>query len=101
MSALAKLRMVTSNQSTSKPYHGFTKLSVGYHKIECFRLVKNKFTKDATDDQKKTILVELENEIVFLPQYFMNVLDKDDLNNLNCADEINYLYFGGKREKNK
>lgn len=97
MNALAKLRMV----GESKPYHGFTKLSVGYHKIVCFRLVKNKFTKNNTTGDEKTILVELENEIIYLPQYFMNVLDKDDVNNLNCAEEIHYLYFGGKREKSK
>lgn len=65
--------------------------------------MENKFAENDTDadEQTKTILVELENEIVFLPQYFMNFLEKDDLKNLNCPDEINYLYFGGKREKNK
>lgn len=96
MSALAKLRMV----GASKPYLGFTKLSVGYHKIACFRLVKNKFSKKSDGDEK-TILVELEHEIIFLPKYFMDVLDHDDIKNLNCADEVHYLYFGGKRENSQ
>lgn len=100
MSAIAKLRMIGG---VSKPYRGFAKLPIGYHKIECFRLVKNKFAKNNTtgDDEEKSILVELEDQVIILPQYFMSVLDKDDMNNLNCADEINYLYFGGQREGNK
>lgn len=98
MSAIAKLRSIGGS---SKSYNGFTRLSIGYHKIESFRLVKNKHAKKNSDDNQKSILVELEKEVLFLPQYFMNVLDQDDLSNLNSADEINYLYFGGKRENNK
>lgn len=96
MSALAKLRKI----GVSKPYHGFAKLSHGFHKIECFRVTKNKFKKDC-DVEEKCILVELEKQILFLPQYFVNVLDEDDLNNLNSPNESNYLYFGGKRGTNK
>lgn len=96
MNALAKLR----NIGESKPYQGFAKLNIGYHKIVCFRLVPNKFAKENNRDEK-SILVELEEEVLFLPQYFMNVLNKDDINELNSVDEIHYLYFGGKREANK
>lgn len=75
MRAIAKLRMIGSG---SKPYLGFSKLSVGYHKIECFRLVKNKFAKkNTTGDEEKSILVELEDQVIILPQYFLSVLDKD------------------------
>lgn len=96
MNALAKLRKV----GESKPYKGFSKLDIGYHKIECFRFVSNKFANQNSSDEK-SILVELEEEVVFLPQYFMKALNKDDINDLNSDDEIHYLYFGGKREANK
>lgn len=68
-------------------------------KILCFQFVKNKFARDG--DNQKTILVELEDEVIFLPQYFMDALDNDDIDNLNSFDEIHYLYFGGQREENK
>lgn len=96
MNALAKLRKV----GESKPYQGFAKLNIGYHKIVCFRFVQNKFSNKNNSDEK-SILVELEEEVLFLPQYFMNSLNKDDINDLNSDDEIHYLYFGGKREANK
>lgn len=99
-SALSKLQEVT----TSKPYRGYACLAKGYHQICDFRVVKNKFSNE--DDNEKTsknkgksILVELKSEVVFLPQYFTNQFDEDDINELNSSSAENmFLYFGGQRE---
>lgn len=96
MSALKKLQMIGS-----KPYLGYVKLSIGFHEIISFRLVKNKFAPAGDHENKKSILVELKEEIVFLPQYFKDCLGEEDINDLNSANETQYLYFGGKREGNK
>lgn len=96
MCALARLRMIGN-----KPYHGFGQLAVGYHKIESFRLVKNKFADKESDKNQKTILVELEDQVLFLPQYFMNAINESEIDELNSADEVHYLYYGGKRENKK
>lgn len=88
-----------ANVKPNKPYQGFTKLSKGFHQVENFRMVKNKFCKK--DGSKKSILTELEGEILFLPQCFSQILDEDDLNELNeCISnqQCIYLYFGGKHE---
>lgn len=97
MNALKKLESVQSN----KPYHGFTKLEIGYHEIQSFRFVKNKFAKKG-ETSSKTILVELEDQVIFLPQYFTQSLNEKDLNELNSlinAGDFVYFYFGGKQEK--
>lgn len=94
MSALAKIKSIGN-----KPYHGFSKLPHGYHEIVCFKLTKNKYA--AADDEqenKKSIIVELKNEILFLPKYFTENINEDDINDINSSNEILYLYFGGKRE---
>lgn len=94
--AISKIQMV----GTSKPYHGFSKLSKGYHEITRFRLVKSKYSKNSESDESgsgKSILVELRREILFLPQYFMQNLTESDIIELNSADEVQYLYFGGER----
>lgn len=91
-SALSKLQQV----SDVKPYYGFTKLDIGHHEILSFRLVKNKFAKK--DDCKKTILVELNEQIVFLPKYFTEQIKESDIDELNADGEKKFLYFGGKRE---
>lgn len=94
MNALKKLEDFKPN----KPYHGFAKLSIGYHEIRSFRYVKNKFGKKG-DGSNRTILVELNDEVVFLPQYFCQKLNDADLNELNSTIEKNqhvYLYFGGR-----
>lgn len=100
MNVLKKLEQVKPN----KPYHGFAKLSIGYHQIQCFRSVKNKFGKK-NDGSGKSILVELEDQIIFLPQYFWGKINgEDDIRELNsCIDsgENIYLYFGGKQEQSR
>lgn len=93
MNVLKKLE----NES-NKPYRGFTKLSKGCHEIVNFRVVKNKFGKKS-DGSNKSILVELEDQVLFLPQYFNQKLNNDELNQLNesiAANEKVYLFFGGQ-----
>lgn len=98
MEALKKLQQSTS---TGKPYRGFTKLPVGNHQILRFRTVKNKFGKKV-GSTSKSILIELEDQVLFLPQYFwqkINEKDMDDLNALIESGEEIHLYFGGKQEE--
>lgn len=97
MEALKKLQEVKAN----KPYLGFPKLSVGYHQVLCFQSVKNKFGKK-TGVSNKSILLELKEQVVFLPQYFwqkINEKDLEDLNSLIENGEFIYLFFGGKQQE--
>lgn len=83
----------------SKPYFGFTKLNKGFHQIVLFRTVKNKF--DKKKEETKSILVELENQVVFLPQYYRHKISDSDIIELNSsieAGEDMYLHFEGKNE---
>lgn len=98
MNILKKLQSATPS-SGNKPYHGFGKLAIGCHKILCFRIVKNKFKKDESDG--KSLLVELDNEVLFLPQYFLKTINGEDVNELNTCGESMYLYFGGRIENKK
>lgn len=86
-----------------KPYRGFSKLAVGYHKILRFRAVKNKYLKSTPE--KWSILIELENEVIYLPQYFADKLNDGDINELNSnvdnKGECMYLFFGGQRKQNE
>lgn len=99
MNVLKKLEELKQN----KDYRGFAKLSIGFHKIEQFRIVKNKFGKK-TEGTEKSILIELEDEVLFLPQYFREKLDEEDIRKLNATIESKenvYLYFGGKLEEKR
>lgn len=99
MDVLKKLEAVNPN----KPYLGFAKLKNGFHEIVCFRITKNKFGKK-TDGSNKSILVELLQEVLFLPQYFWSKLTEADINVLNSCIENGskvYLYFGGKHEQSR
>lgn len=89
---------------SSKPYHGFKELAHGKHRIVRFKLVKNRFAKneaeaDGTTSSPWSVMVELEDEVLFLPQH----LARKFSNNADTVREINecgitfYLYFGGKR----
>lgn len=94
MSVFEKLQKV----GQEKPYNGFKKLTIGYHKILRFRVVSSKFA-------TSSVLVELKKEVIFLPNYFTYDLTEEELKELTSpiVDECYYLYFGGerKREKNK
>lgn len=94
-----------SGIGASKPYNGFSNLEHGFYKIEKFRLVKNKMYKaDAEIPKlKRILLVELEEEVLFLPEYFAVNFNDDEakVEELNNDGITKYLYFGGKRPKNK
>lgn len=92
MSAFQKLQ----EAGESKPYYGFAKLTLGHHEIICFRLIKNKYAQK--DECKKCLLVELKDQIIFLPKHFSENINEDDITELNSDGETKYLYFGGKRE---
>lgn len=97
MNALKKLEDIKQN----KPYLGFAKLSIGFHQVFNFRIVKNKFGKK-TDGSNKSVLAELQNQVLFLPQCFAQTLVEEDLRELNScisAQENIYVYFGGKQEQ--
>lgn len=92
------MEKVLKKLEENKPYHGFSKLNIGFHQIKLFRTVKNKFDKK---DDVKSILVELEDQVVFLPQYLRQKISDSDMSELNsCIDnaEDMYLHFGGKNE---
>lgn len=96
MSALKKLEEVIAN----KVYQGFTKLALGYHKIFGFKLVKSKFGKKC----EKSLMAELEDQVLFLPSYFSQRIGEDDIRELNEnieKDKAIYIYFGGREERTK
>lgn len=83
----------------SKPYFGFTKLGKGFHQIVIFRTVKNKF--DKKKEESKSILVELKDQVVFLPQHFRDKISDSDIMKLNSTiseGEDLFLHFDGKNE---
>lgn len=97
-----KMEVLKKLQS-SKPYHGFCNLSIGYHSIKEFRFVKNKYAKKH-DGSTKSILVELANEVLFLPQHFNQKINQSELEELNSCikkGEAIFLYFGGKEDQSK
>lgn len=99
MNVLKKLE----NLQPNKPYHGFAKLSKGCSEVVNFRVVKNKYGKKS-DGSNMSILVELQDEVIFLPQYFRQKLSDEDIKELNDsiqAKEKIYLYFGGLNSDNK
>lgn len=99
MNALKKLEEIVPN----KVYLGFAKLSLGYHQIHEFRSVKNKFGKKG-DGSARSILIELDDQVLFLPQYFNSKLCEADLIELNTGIEKKenvFLYFGGRDDRTK
>lgn len=74
---------------SSKPYNGFPKLAVGYHKICCVR--------ESSGMYGRSVIAELEKEIVFLPSYLTTKLFEKEIAELNSMNEPNFLYFGGKK----
>lgn len=72
----------------------------GFHKIFSFSLTKNKFGKKG----EKSILIELDDQVLFLPQHFNSKIDEEDIKELNVdigKKENIYLHFGGRDEKTK
>lgn len=95
------LDLLRSNNNSEKPYLGFSKLTPGNYEIKSFRLVQNKmYKKNRSGSCKQTVMVELEDQVLFLPEYFAtNMQNRNDLiEELNTNDIKNFLMFGGKRE---
>lgn len=90
MEVLKKLNR--AQLEVTKPYHGLTKLSLGYHKIESFRESHGKFG--------RSVIAELKHEIIFLPKHLAVHLEENDIEELNKCEEAVYLYFGGMHKKN-
>lgn len=87
------LELLKSAKSNAKPYYGFDKLANGSHEIINFRLTKTKYG--------ETILVELNDEVLFLPQYFKAALDSEKIEELNNDGIKKFLHFGGKNKTTK
>lgn len=90
-------------QSCYKPYKGFSFLPEGNHEIVKFKMVNNKMydPESETPQLKRVVLVELKEEVLFLPEYFAINFQKENeklLDSLNEDGVKKYLYFGGKRE---
>lgn len=84
-----------------KPYKGFSNLSVGFHEIFNFRLVNNKmYNKKKDKSAKRVILIELKDEVLFLPEYYAVDFDDDakKVDELNTDGVKKFLHFLGKRE---
>lgn len=89
-SALGLIKNAKANQ---KPYYGFDKLARGYYAIVNFRLTKTKYG--------EAILIELKDEVLFMPHYFRDVLDSDKIEELNNDGVKKFLYFGGRNPTRK
>lgn len=81
------------NQVSDKPYHGLPKLERGYHEIVGFRQSKGKYG--------DSVIAELKFEIIYLPQYIVEQLDRKDIEQLNKCEERLYLFFGGRHKKSR
>lgn len=88
----------------SKPYHGFKNLLIGNYKIVRFRMVMNRYYRPGSENPglKKTLLVELEDQILFLPEYITAKFsgNKEEILQLNedNKDKKLFLCFNGKRD---
>lgn len=82
-----------ANPESTKPYHGLTKLPKGYHLVLVFRESIGQFG--------RSIIAELEDEIIFLPKYLIGRLTEQDVNDLNACNEKMYLFFGGMHTEHK
>lgn len=99
MSALEKLKEI----GHSKPYKGFKTLDLGDHPIVRFRVVANKQYRETQPAAfKKALMVELAEEVLFLPHYFFDRLNcsEKEVEELNKDPIQKYLWFGGAREEN-
>lgn len=88
-----------------KPYNGFAKLKIGNYEILNFRLVNNKMYKEKKEGEEKNnilkriLMVELKDQVLFLPQYFARQFNDDDekIDELNNDGIKKFLFFGGAR----
>lgn len=84
-----------------KPYLGFSNLPKGFHEIQHFRLVKNNYYNPDCEklSLKRVLLVELKDQVLFLPEYFAIKFNDDDnlVNALNNDGIKKFLFFNGKK----
>lgn len=104
MSALDLLNSTSFEEG--KPYYGFSKLPIGNHEILKFRVVNNKqyMPNNVKTGLKHAILIELKDQVLFLPPYFSNKFVGEDgdicvakVNELNGDMDKTFMYFGGAR----
>lgn len=84
-----------------KPYKGFGELEIGEYEIVLFRFVRNKFfDPTVANSLRRVLVVELDDQILFLPSYMaVNFRDDDKLlEALNNDGVKRFLCFGGRRE---
>ena len=94
------LELLQGIKQYSKPYKGYSKLPVGAYEVLSFRLVNNKnYDKRNHNSPKKTIIVEIDDQVLFLPDYFVLALKEDEkkVQELNTDGVRKYLFFGGVR----
>lgn len=94
------LSLLQSASSPNKPYHGFSKLQIGTYEIYHFRLVPNKlYNSKEKKSLKKVLLIELKEQVLFLPDYFAASIREDEkkVNELNTDGVRKFLCFGGAR----
>lgn len=87
-----------------KPYHGFASLQPGKYKIIKFSMVANRFAANHPEDSanKTTIKAELEDQILYLPNYLTEKMKEDPemVNQINNSGIQFYLHFYGKKTEN-
>lgn len=88
-----------SGASVRKPYLGFSNLRIGHYEVVKFKLVKNKLYNPNAEKPlaKLVLMVELKDQVLFLPQYFATSinLDEEKVAELN-GGEKKFMFFGGK-----
>lgn len=89
MNALKKL----NSYGDDKPYLGLPQLKQGYHEVYSFR--------ESTGRYGRSVIAELKDEIIYLPQYMGEKLDQEDIRELNDSTEKLFLFFGGRHQKKK
>lgn len=87
------LRKLNQESGSGKPYRGYPKLNLGFHEIHNFR--------ESTGKYGKSIIVELNDQIVFLPSFIGEKIEEADITALNACKEKLFLFFGGRHEFKK
>lgn len=83
-----------------KPYKGFTNLEPGNYKILKFSLVRNRFFNPNVEGSlPRTLLVELEDQVLFLPSYMAVNFNNNEtlIEKLNNSPSKKILCFEGRR----
>lgn len=97
MSSLSILK--SAKREEKKPYLGFSQLELGNHLVVKFSLAKNSLYKKGSGKPKLVMMVELRNQVLFLPDYYAEKFDcnEEKVSALNEDGIEKYLQFGGSR----